>query len=128
MKRILPILLVALLMVFTGTAMAGPGGWGMGMGRGYGTLRMGPYAYDSANVTPEKAAQLQTLRESFLQDISPLQNELFAKRTEMRTLWTSANPDEAQIAALQKDMLALQGQLQEKRLQFNLEARKLLNP
>jgi zinc resistance-associated protein len=89
---------------------------------------MGPYAYGSANVTPEKAAQLQSLREFFLKDITPLQNELFAKRTEMRTLWSSANPDEGQITALQRDMQGLQGQLQEKRLQFNLEARKLLNP
>ena len=128
MKRVLPILLVALLMVFAGTAMAGPGGRGMGMGQGYGGYGMGPYAYDSTSLSPEKAAQLQTLRESFLKDITPLQSELFAKRTEMRTLWTSASPDQAQIAALQKDMLALQGQLQEKRLQFNLEARKLLNP
>ena len=125
MKRYLMLLLAVILLVLAGTAMAGPWGRGMGMGPGYG---MGPYAYDSANVTPEKTAQLQSLRESFQKDISPLQNELFAKRSEMRALWTSANPDESQIAALQKDMLALQGQLQEKRLQFNLEARKLLNP
>jgi len=125
MKRVLPILLVALLVIFTGTAMAGPGGRGMGMGPGYG---MGPCAYGSANVTPEKAAQLQTLRESFMKDISPLQSELFTKRSEMRILWTSANPDGAKIAALQKDMLALQGKVQEKRLQYNLESRKLLNP
>jgi zinc resistance-associated protein len=121
----LPMLMVALLVISVGTAMAGPGGRGMGMGPGYG---LGPYAYGSANLTPEKAAQLQSLYVSFQKDISPLQNELFAKRMEMRTLWTSANPDAAQIAALQKDILALQGQIQEKRLQFNLEARKLLNP
>ena len=111
--------------------MAGPWGRGMGMGPGNGMgpgYGMGPYAYGSANVTPEKAAQLQNLRESFQNDISPLQNALFAKRSEMRTLWSSVNPDEGQNAALQRDMLALQGQLQEKRLQFNLEARRLLNP
>jgi len=123
MKRMLPMLMVALLVISVGTAMAGPGG--RGMGPGYG---LGPYAYGSANLKPEKAAQLQRLYESFQKDISPLQNELFAKRMEMRTLWTSANPDAAQIAALQKDILALQGQIQEKRLQFNLETRKLLNP
>jgi len=98
MKRVLPILIVALLLVFAGSAMAGPGGRGMGMGQGNGGYGMGLYAYGSANVTPEKAAQLQSLRESFLKDITPLQSELFAKRTEMRTLWTSASPDQETVS------------------------------
>lgn len=126
MKRVLPIFLVALSVVFSGTAMAGP--WGRGMGQSYGGYGMGPYAYGSANLSPEKATQLQALRESYLKDVSPLQMELFNKRMQMRTLWTSSSPDQTQISALQKDLLVLQGRLQEKRLRFSLEARKLLYP
>jgi len=119
------LLLAIILLIPAGTSFAGPWGRGMGMGPGYG---MGPYAYAPTNLTPEKAAQLQTMRESFLKEITPLQSELFAKRSEMRILWTSANPDGVKITALQKDMQDLQGKLQEKSLQYNLEARKIMNP
>ena len=123
MKRISQLFLVGLMVIFAGTAMAGP--WGRGMGQGTG---MGPYPYDAANLTADQAAQMQTLRESFLKEISPLQREMFAKKSEMRTLWTASNPDEVKISTLQKDLLELQGKMQEKRLQFNLEARKIVNP
>ncbi len=123
MKRISQLFLVGLMVIFAGAAMAGPGG--RGMGQGYG---MGPYSYDAANLTADQAAQMQTLRESFLKEVSPLQSEMFAKKSEMRTLWAGSNPDEVKISTLQKDLLELQGKMQEKRLQFNLEARKIVNP
>lgn len=95
------------------------------MGQGYG---MGSYPCAAANLTADQTAQLQTMRESSLKEISPLQNELFAKKSEMRTLWTAPNPDTGRISALQQEMLDLQGKIQEKRFQFNLECRKVLNP
>jgi Spy/CpxP family protein refolding chaperone len=123
MKRISQLFLVGLMVIFAGTAMAGP--WSRGMGQGYG---MGPYSYDAANLTADQTAQLQTLRESFLKEVSPLQSEMFAKRSEMRTLWAASNPNEGNISTLQKDLLELQGKMQERRLQFNLECRKIINP
>jgi Spy/CpxP family protein refolding chaperone len=123
MKRISQLFLVALVMLFAGTALAGPGG--RGMGQGYG---MGSCSYAAANLTADQTAQLQTLRESFLKEVSPLQSEIFAKRSEMRTLWAASNPNEGNISTLQKDLLELQGKMQERRLQFNLEWRKIINP
>ena len=75
MKRISQLFLVGLMVIFAGTAMAGP--WGRGMGQGNG---MGPYPYDAANLTADQAAQMQTLRESFLKEVSPLQSAMFAKK------------------------------------------------
>jgi len=123
MKRISQLFLVGLMVIFAGTAMAGP--WGRGMGQGNG---MGPYPYDAANLTADQAAQMQTLRESFLKEVSPLQSEMFTKKSEMRTLWAASNPNEGNISTLQKELLVLQGKMQEKRLQFNLESRKIVNP
>jgi len=123
MKRISQLFLMGLMVILAGTAMAGS--WGRGMGQGYG---MGPYPYDVANLTADQTAQMQTLRETFLKEISPLQSEMFAKKSEMRTLWAASNPDEGKISTLQKDLLELQGKMQERRLQFNLEARKIVNP
>jgi Spy/CpxP family protein refolding chaperone len=123
MKRYLMLLLAVILLVPTGTAFAGPWGRGMGMGPGYGP---GPYA--TANLTSEQSFQLQALREGHWKEIGPLQDALFAKRSEMQVLWTSPQPDAEKIAALQKDMLDLKGKIQESRLQYNLECRKILNP
>lgn len=123
MKRYLMLLLTVILLSSVGTAFAGPWGRGMGMGPGYGP---GPYA--TANLTAEQSSQLQALRDDFLKEISPLQNALFAKRSEMQMLWASPQPDAEKIAALQKEMLDLRGKVQQSRLQYNLECRKILNP
>ena len=123
MKRISQLFLVVLMVIFAGTALAGPGGRGMGQGYGMGSC---PYA--TANLTADQTAQLQTLRESFLKEVSPLQSEMFAKRSEMRTLWAASNPNDGNISTLQKDLLELQGKMQERRPQFNLECRKIVNP
>jgi Spy/CpxP family protein refolding chaperone len=123
MKRYLMLCLAVILLVLAGTAFAGPWGRGMGMGPGYG-----PGPYSTADLTSEQSSQLQTLRDNFLKEISPLQNAFFAKRSEMQMLWTSPQPDAEKIAALQKEMLDLRGKVQESRLQYNLECRKLLNP
>ena len=117
------LLLAVILLVPAGTTFAGPWGRGMGMGPGYGSC-----LYATADLTSEQSSQLQTLREGYLKEISPLQNALFAKRSEMRMLWTSPQPDAEKIAALQKEMLDLRGKVQESRLQYNLECRKVLNP
>ncbi|MFH0788589.1 MAG: periplasmic heavy metal sensor [Pseudomonadota bacterium] len=123
MKRYLMLLLAVILLVPAGTAFAGPWGRGMGMGPGYG-----PGYYATANLTTDQAAKLQTLRESFLKEIGPLQNTLFAKRSEMQRLWTSTQPETEKIAVLQKDLSDLRGKVQESRLQYNLECRKVLSP
>ena len=136
MKRISQLLLVGLMVIFAGTAIAGPWGRGMGQGQGYGMGQgrgqgqgqgygMGACPYTAANLTANQAAQLQTLRESFQKEIAPLQSEMFAKRSEMRSLWSASPADEGRITALQKDLLELQGKVQERRLQFNLECRKI---
>ena len=76
------LLLAVILLVPAGTAFAGPWGRGMGMGPGYG-----PGLYATANLSPEQSSQLQALREGHWREIGPLQDALFAKRSEMRMLW-----------------------------------------
>jgi zinc resistance-associated protein len=115
--------IVALTLV-TSAALAwgGPGyarGGGYGPGYGYSAL---------PNLTPEQSSKIQALQQEHLKDIAPLQEQLWKKRTEMRELWLSQNPDEAKIAALQKDMLNLSGKLQDKSTVYRLEVRKILTP
>jgi len=69
-------LVLSLALVAT-VAMAWGPGFGPGFGRGFG----GP-AFDSPpipNLTSEQSAQIQALRDAFLKEIEPLQNDLWTK-------------------------------------------------
>ena len=104
--------------------------WGPGFGPGFGRGFRGP-AFGSPpipDLTAEQSAQIQVLRDGFLKEIEPLQKELFAKRSELRSLWSSPNPDPAAVTAKQKEIRDLQSKLQEKATGLGLEIRKVLTP
>jgi len=109
--------------------LAGPGGWGRGMGYGGGGPGMGmghggyPYA---GSLSPEQSQKVQALQEAYLKEISPLQNQLFTSKTELRTLWSAANPDKEQIMAKQNEINALRQQLQERATQHQFEIRGIV--
>ena len=119
-------IIIGMAVVFTlalviSTAMAfGPGfGRGVSGGPGYGVPPV-------SNLTAEQSSKIQALQQKNLQEMTPLREQLYAKRTEIRTLWTSQNPDQAQIEALQQDMLDINTQLQEKANNARLEMNKIL--
>ncbi|MCJ7496087.1 MAG: periplasmic heavy metal sensor [Deltaproteobacteria bacterium] len=120
MKRVVIIglsLALALAVVAT-VAMA----WGPGFGRGFG---FGP---PFANLTTEQSAQIQALQQANLKKIAPLQQELFAKGMELRSVWASPNPDQAVITAKQKVIFDLRSRLQEKAYNLGLEMQKVVPP
>jgi Spy/CpxP family protein refolding chaperone len=105
-------------------AMAWGPGFGPRFGRGPGGPGFG--VPPIPNLTAEQSAQIQALRDAFLEEIEPLQEEFYTKGTELRSLWSSPNPDQAAIAAKQKEIFNLQSQLQEKTTNLGLEIRKVL--
>ena len=107
-------------------AMAGHG-WGKGMGPRGGGMAI-PYAASYLGLSPEQTSQLQAMRERHFEEISPLQEKLFSKRQELRLLWANPNPDASQIAAKQKEIGALQAQIQEMSTKHQLEAIRILTP
>ena len=118
-------LILVLALVATVALAWGPG-FGPGFGRGFGGPGSG--VPPIPNLTDEQSTQIQALRDGFLKEIEPLRKELYAKQTELRTLWSSPNPDQAAITAKQKEMLDLRTQLQEKASSLGLEIRKVLTP
>lgn len=96
-----------------------------GMGPGLG---MNSYIASTLNLTEDQKAQIQTKQEVFQEEINPLRDELFSKRMELRELWAKANPDQGLISAKQKEIQAIQNQIQEKTTQYQLECRELLTP
>lgn len=125
MKRYMVIGLVMALALCLIAELALARGPGYGMGGGYGP----GYGYAAIpNLTSEQSAKLQSLQQEHLKDVAPLQQDLLKKKTELRSLWLGQNPDQVKVTALQKEVLALQGKLQEKGTAYRLEARKVLTP
>jgi Spy/CpxP family protein refolding chaperone len=118
-------LILVLALVATVALAWGPG-FGPGFGRGFGGSAYG--SPPIPNLTADQSAQIQALRDGFLKEIEPLQEELYTKGTELRNLWQSPNPDQTAVAARQKEMFDLRSQLQEKASNLGLEIRKVLTP
>ena len=141
MKKIIVLLAMAMLFGSTSLVMArggmgcgmGPGmGDGMGSGKGCG---MGPgmggmmlHALNDLNLNPEQSTKVQALREAHLKDVTPIQNQLFAKKNELRLLWIQATPDAAQILTKEKEIGDLETQMRGKATSFFLDVRKILTP
>jgi Spy/CpxP family protein refolding chaperone len=137
MKKMAMLLALVVLLGATSLAMArggmgcgmGPGmGGGMGEGMGPGMGGMMLRGLDDLNLSAEQWSKVQALREAHLKDVTPIQNQLFAKKNELRLLWSQANPDGAQIQAKQKELGDLRTQMQSKATQLFLEVRKVLTP
>jgi Spy/CpxP family protein refolding chaperone len=111
------------LALIASAAMAwGPGyGGGLGYGPRYGSPPI-------SNLTAEQTTKIRDLQQAQLKDTAPLQQQLLAKRTELRAAWLSQSPDQAKITGLQKDILTLRGQLQDKATNASFEMRKVLTP
>jgi Spy/CpxP family protein refolding chaperone len=116
MKRVLTLTTVLVAMVvLASTTLAGP--WG---GRFYG---MGPAL---SNLTPEQSAKILALQQAHLEKVTPIQEELFKKKMELRSLWASQNPDQARINALQKEIFDLVDQLHQESMALRSEILKVI--
>lgn len=111
------LILVLAVALVASAALAGP--WG---GRFYG---MGP---GIANLTPEQSAKILALQQAHLEKVTPIQQELFTKKTELRSLWLTQNPDQAKINALQQEIFKLVDQLQQESIKLRADILKVINP
>jgi Spy/CpxP family protein refolding chaperone len=102
----------------------GPGfGRGFGMGPGYG-----PLGNLFAGLTPEQSAKIQSLQQAHLQAIAPLQQEMLAKGTEMRSLSLNPNADPSVIGAKQKEIWELRSKFEDMTNNLRLQIREILTP
>jgi Spy/CpxP family protein refolding chaperone len=131
-KIIVAVVMVAVLAT-AGLAMAQSSDKGPGVERGYaphsGRARSGgALLWHDLKLTPDQVEKIKALRESFIKEKIPLQNELMRERLELRTLWMQTNPDEQKILAKQKEINTLRAQIEEKATKNRLEMRKILTP
>jgi Spy/CpxP family protein refolding chaperone len=109
------VLALAISLGLAASSWAGPGG-GMGCGM------MG-----AMNLSPEQAGKFFDLKEKFHSDTAELRKKMMVGRAELAALWKAEKPDEKAIQAKQKDLNDIRGQMQQKHVSFQMEARKI-NP
>jgi Spy/CpxP family protein refolding chaperone len=116
-KTVVMMSMVLVMALVASAAFAGP--WG---GRFYGVGPMVP------NLTPEQSQQILALQQAHHEKITPIQQELWSKKMELRGLWLTQNPDQAKVNALQKEIFELVDQLQQESNNLRAQILKVIAP
>jgi Spy/CpxP family protein refolding chaperone len=141
-------LIIAAVLIFTGTGIVlahdewgGRGGYGghmmgygggygghmMGYGGGYGGPMMGPgYGQAYSDLSQEDYQKLEAANEKFFDQTRDLREKLDEKRFALDKEWNQENPDSAKIKALQDDISKLRSEFDAKRMEHELEVRKMM--
>jgi Spy/CpxP family protein refolding chaperone len=123
MKRTVVALgLVGVLVLTASATFAWGPGWGRGFGPGYGP---GPAV---ANLSPDQTAKIQKIQGDRYVEMTKVRSEMFAKAGELQALFREPTLDQAKIAAKQKEIAALQAQMQEKALAARTAVAEVLTP
>ena len=122
MKKILVVLTMVLVLAGASFVYAvgpgsgsGPRGYCLGFGKG-------------ASLTEQQKTQFQELRQKFHDETATLREQIWAKRQELRTLWSDSKSDADAILKKEKEVRDLQDQMRDKAVQMKLEARNILTP
>jgi len=98
-------------------------------GRGETGRGSGPGWWPNAqglNLSEEQQKSIDSLYQAFRKDSASLQNKIGQKQLELNSLLLQPDPDAEKAAALQKEISDLQAQFNEKRINYQLDARKIL--
>ena len=119
MKKMTMILGALLLVAVASSSALAYRGGGLGTDGGMATR---------LNLTAEQTSQIKEMREAFVKELVPLQNKLYAKRNELKLLWLQKTPDQEKITAVNKEVRALRGEMEDKMTGQRLAVTKILTP
>lgn len=126
MKKLTMILGILLL---AGTVAVPVMAWGPGMGWGHhmmGYRDNGPgYGNAYGNLTPDQQGKLESLDRKYYDETRALRDQIWTKSEELNTVLNSANPDLTKAKTLQNEINNLRASLDEKTLNYEVEARKI---
>lgn len=104
-------------------AQAPPGGrWA---GPGQAPCPVYGWAYRATPLTEEQQARINDFRTGYLNETTPLRNEMRAKQVEMRGLMAAETLDEARVRALRKEINDLRAALSDRMTEMQIELRKI---
>jgi Spy/CpxP family protein refolding chaperone len=132
MKRTMVALgLVGALVLAASVALA----WGPWSGRGVGPFGRGPgygppYGPGVAgiNLSADQIAKIQKIQSDRYAEMAKVRSEMFAKRAELQALFREPTLDQAKITAKQKEIAAIQAQMQEKAVAARIATAEILTP
>lgn len=78
------------------------------------------------NLTPEQQQKILTLQQAHYEKVRPIQEQLFKKKMELRTLWAQQNPDQAKINATQKEVFELIDKMQQESAKLRSDILKVI--
>jgi zinc resistance-associated protein len=89
---------------------------------------MGGYGYDQrgyyGNLSEEEMANLDQKRAEFFKSTENIRQQLYEKELALRSELVKENPDTSEASNLQSEISRLQSELDQKRLDYNIQARK----
>lgn len=83
---------------------------------------------EDLRLTPEQVAQMTSIQRRYLQDMNALRNELLNRRYGLKRLLSDPTAKTTEIKAQQREVFALENQVQERILDYQLEVRDILTP
>jgi Spy/CpxP family protein refolding chaperone len=123
MKRMaVAIGLAAAMTLGAATVFAWGPGMGRGFGPGYGAVPAVP------NLNAEQTATIQKILGDRFAEATKVRSEMYAKRIELQALFREPVLDQAKISAKQREITALQAQMQEKGLAARTAIAATLTP
>jgi zinc resistance-associated protein len=133
-KKAKKIMVLTVVAVF-GIATLSFAGWGRGYGHmmGYGGMgpgwnHMGGYGYGQrgyyGNLSEEEMANLDQQRAEFFKATENIRQQLYEKELALRSELAKENPDTSKASKLQSEISTLQSELDQKRLDYDIQARK----
>ncbi len=101
-------------------------GYGPGYGMGPGTMHGNNGRGNWANLTDEQRTQLDKAQEKFYSDTQGLREDIQDARQALALELDKTTPDESKVTNLQQELTTLEGKFDHKRIQHQLEIRKIL--
>ena len=136
MKRNINITMTLTVLAVFGLATLAVAGWGRGYGHmggyGYGPMggpgMMGPGWQRGGcyygNLSPDESAALDKERAAFFEATKGLRQQLYEKNQALQSELAKENPDTGTASKLQSEISTLRNELDQKRLDFEIQARK----
>jgi Spy/CpxP family protein refolding chaperone len=81
-----------------------------------------------ANLSQDQIAKIQKIQSDRYAEMAKVRSEMFAKRAELQALFREPTLDKEKIAAKQKEIAAIQAQMQEKALAARTAVAEVLTP
>jgi len=125
-KRAIMVLTIIAIFSISTMAMAG---WGRGNGRmggAYGTGTVCPYGgYGpgyNGSLSAEELEKLNKDQAAYYKETEGLRQKLYQKNLELRSELAKTDPDTQKASTLQADISKLQGELDQKRLSYQMKS------